>query len=95
MKGTSDEGTERGKDGARERVEGGRERAEKGFSEKEKEQGMNGARDGGKLQGRYPEKSTGQNTVHPQTRDSIITTGTNYKLCIVMRHNVLLNRRMT
>ena len=56
---------------------------------------MNGARDGGKLQGRYPEKGTGQYTVHPQTRDFSITTGTNYKLCIVMRHNVLLNRRMT
>ena len=61
MKRTNEEGTERGMDCARER--GGRKRAEEGLSEEGREQEVGGAREGGKLQGRYPEKGTGQCTV--------------------------------
>ena len=56
LKGTSEEGTDRGMDGTSERGEGGSERGE-GGSERRRE----GARDGGKLQpGRYPDEGTGQ-----------------------------------
>ena len=53
LKGTSEEGTDRGMDSARER---GREEACGGGIER----GREGAREGGKLQGRYPGEGTSQ-----------------------------------
>ena len=56
MKGTSEEGTERGMGGGR---EDGRDEASGG--------GIEPGREGGKLQRRYPEEGTGQYTVFSQT----------------------------
>ena len=86
-------------DGARERGEGGSER-----SNGAKERSV-GGREGGKLQGRYPEEDTGQYTAH-KTRPNVVPyhcdfgiTNTKlqrvYKLCIVMCRNVLFDRWMT
>ena len=67
-KGTSEEGTKLGMGGARERGEGesGRRR-EGGCNGSRKryreERGMNGDREGGNLQGMYPDEDTGQYTV--------------------------------
>ena len=46
---------------------GGRKRAMEGLSEEGREQGGRGAREGRKLQGRYPEDGTGPCTVYSQT----------------------------
>ena len=46
-------------DGARARG-GGRKRAEEGLSEELRDGAITGAREGGKLQGRYPDEGTGQ-----------------------------------
>ena len=63
-KGTSENGTELGMDGARERGEGGIERGCNGARERYREErGRKGDRVGGKLQGMYPDEDTGQYTV--------------------------------
>ena len=65
MKGTNEEGTERGLDSPRER---GREEARGGWIGRgEGSKGGKGAREGGKLQGMYPQEGTGQCTVCSQT----------------------------
>ena len=58
-KGTSE--TELGMDGARERGEGGCTGARERYRE---ERGRKGDREGGKLQGMYPDEDTGQYTVY-------------------------------
>ena len=64
-------------------------------------------REGGKLQGRYPEEDTDQYTVHisKTTHNAALVMATLllqiqnckrvYKLCIVMRRYVLFDRWMT
>ena len=60
-KGTSDEGTELGMDGARERGEGVNTQKREGAREMfREEQGRKGDREEGKLQGMYPDEDTGQ-----------------------------------
>ena len=91
-----EEATERGR-GARE------ERGRKGDREgAREEQGRSeGDREGGKLQGRYPEEDTGQYTAHKTTHNValaiaiLVNCKRVYQLCIVMRHNVLFDRWMT
>ena len=94
-------------DGAKERW--GREDASGGRSEQRsegEEKGRSvGGREGGKLQGRYPEEDTGQYTVysreraHKTTHNAALAIATlvlrYYKLCIVMRRNVLCDRWLT
>ena len=67
-KGTSEEGT----DGAKERGRRGSERREEGATERwrgeREELGRKGDREGGKLQGRYPEEDTGQYTLYSRER---------------------------
>ena len=67
-KGTSEEGM----DGAKERGQGGSERREEGATERgrgeRKEHWRKGDREGGKLQGRYPEEDTGQYTLYSRER---------------------------
>ena len=89
-------------DGARERGEGGSEQRR---GEQRSKGGRKGGRDGGKLQGRYPEEDTGQYTVHKSTHNEALALETLvlqmknseqvYKLCIMMRGNVLFDRWMT
>ena len=88
-------------DGERERGEGGRREQR---SEGEEQRSV-GGREGGKLQGRYPEEDNGQYTAHKtmhNTAFAIVTLILQiqnckrvYKLCIVMRRNVLFDRWMT
>ena len=58
MKGTSEEGTERGMDGARERGRGWRKRADDGLSEEGREHGSKG------------ERETSREVVYSQTNHS-------------------------
>ena len=79
-KGTSEEGTERGRDGAREREEGGTNGGgsdEGGNGAKvgaREERVRNGASERGKFQGRYPVEDTGQYTVYSIQRTNQPTT---------------------
>ena len=60
-KGTSEEGTELGMDGASERGEEGNERRREGAAERGRGTGRSvGGREGGKLQRMYPDENTGQ-----------------------------------
>ena len=67
-KGTSEEGTEQGMDGARERGEGGSEQRREGATERGRGTGRSwerkGDREGGKLQRMYPDEHTEQYTVN-------------------------------
>ena len=63
---------EEGMDGAKERGQGGSERREEGATERgrgeREERGRKGDREGGKLQGRYPDEDTDQYILHSRER---------------------------
>ena len=65
-------------DGARERGEGGSEQRREGATERgaREECGRKGYREGGKLQGRYPEEDTGQYTAHKTTHSATLAIAT-------------------
>ena len=73
-KGTSEEGI----DGAKERGQGGSERREEGATQRGRgegeERGRKGDREGGNLQGRYPEEDTGQYTLYSRESTKQHTT---------------------
>ena len=93
----------------RERLEGGSERRREGATEREREEqgrSVGGMEIGGEIQGRYHEEDTDQYTAHKTTHDTALAIATLvlqiqnyckrvYKLCIVMRCNVLFGRWMT